>query len=145
MMSNPAAIDPLTARVLGMPLVGAAAQFAFLGVIIGLIYRVGRMFGGQGDLIGSAKVVIWINAIMLMIQFVQLLLLFITPALAAVLAFLTIFWLIWAFAAFIGALHDFSNTVLVIAGIFVVAMIVFFTLGMLATLLGIDLQGLSDV
>lgn len=142
-MVNSDTVDPLTASILRMPLLGAVAQLAFMALVIGLTFRVGRMFGGQGDLAGAAKIVIWLNAVMLAIQCVQLVLLVLMPPVAGLVAFITIFWLIWAFASFVGALHDFRNTVLIVAGIFVVLMLVFFALGVVLTLLGVNLQGTS--
>ncbi|PTV94986.1 hypothetical protein C8J27_106255 [Rhodobacter aestuarii] len=80
----------------------------------------GRQFGGQGNFAGAFAVIIWIQAILVGAQAVQVVVLTLFPVIG-VLMTLTIFVLmIWLLIQFTAALHGFTNMWLTGAGVLAV-------------------------
>jgi hypothetical protein len=138
--ASPGAIDAISAAVLASPLVGAAVQLGVLALIVVLTTRIGRLFGGGGDLLGALALIVWLNVMMLLIQVVQLVTLVVVPPLASVLAVITLVWLVWAFANFVTELHGFQNPLLVLGGTVLTMIVLFFTVAMLLAMLGLTPQ-----
>lgn len=140
LMTTPEAVDMVSAAVLGNPLLGAVAQLAVMAVIVVLTLRLGRLFGGRGDLAGALALVVWLNAMLVVLQVAQLVALAILPPLAAILAIATILWALWAYANFVAELHGFQNPVIVLAAVILTAIVLFFGTAMLLAILGITPQ-----
>jgi hypothetical protein len=140
---SPEAIDVVSAALLDNPLVGAALQLGAMALIAFLTARIGRLFGGSGELWGAVALVVWLNAMMVLIQAGQLAALAILPPLAAVLAIVTVFWALWAFANFVTELHGFQNPAIVLGGVVLSALVLFFATAMLLAILGITPQETS--
>lgn len=136
-------IDVLSAAILVNPLIGAAAQLAVMAATVVLTWRVGLLFGGRGSFHGALSVVVWLNAMMVLIQSVQLVFLAVLPPLAAVVAVATIFWALWAFASFVAELHGFQNAFFVLAGLILTMLVLFLTLSMLLVFFGVMPQEAS--
>lgn len=136
-----APVDALSAAVLRRPLIGAATQLGVMALIIVLTVRIGRAFGGSGGPWGATLLVVWLNAITLLVQVLQLVLLVLAPPLAGVLAIALLFWLLWAYANFAAELHGFASPVMVL-GVTVLS-VVALMLGMmlLAAILGLSPTG----
>ncbi len=134
-------VDPMSAAVLRRPLVGAATQLGVMALIVVLTVRIGRAFGGAGGLWGATMLVVWLNAMTLLIQVLQIVLLVIAPPLAGILAIAMLFWLLWAFANFAAELHGFPSPVMVlgVTVLSVVALVLGLTL--LAAILGLSPTG----
>ena len=98
-----------SAAILGRPLLGAVVQLAALVIVVFLTVRIGRLFGGIGGFWDALALVVWLNAVMVLVQVVQLVALALVPPLAAALAIATILWALWAFANFVAELHGFQN------------------------------------
>ena len=143
LLMSPDAIDVVSAAVLGNPLMGAAAQLAIMAVIVVLTVRIGRLFGGSGGLWGALALVVWLNAIMVLIQAGQLAALAIVPPVAALVAIATVFWALWAYANFVAELHGFKNPAIVLGAVVVTAIVLFFATAMLLAILGITPQETS--
>jgi hypothetical protein len=137
------AVDPVSAAVLGAPLIGAAAQLAVMAVIVFLTVRIGRLFGGGGDLGGALALVVWLNTMLVLIQAAQVVALAVVPPLAAILAVATLVWLIWAFANFVTELHGFQNPMLVLGGVVLAMIVLFFAIAIVLAMLGITPQEAS--
>ena len=137
------AIDPVSAAVLRMPLVGALAQFAMMALVAFLTFRIGRLFGGSGGLLGAAAVVIWLNAVTLGIQVLQIAALALVPPLAGLLALATLFWLLWAFANFVAELHGFGSPVMVLGVAVLSGIVLIFGVTLIAAILGIAPPGME--
>jgi hypothetical protein len=133
-------VDAVSAALLSRPLVGAALQFAVILLAAFLTFRIGRAFGGTGDLAGALAVVVWLNAVMLLIQLVQLFVLLVLPPVAALIAVATIIWALWAFANFVTELHGFENPFFVLGGVILSMIVLFFGVAMLLAMLGITPQ-----
>lgn len=140
---TPGAVDSLSALILGDPLFGAAAQLGVLAVTVVLTWRVGLIFGGTGSLPDAFALVVWLNAMMVLIQAVQLVTLAVLPPAALLLATATAFWALWAYASFVAELHGFQSPFLVLGGVLLTLLVLFFTLGMIVALTGIVPQEAS--
>lgn len=135
------ALDPVTAALLASPLVGALVQLAGMLLTVVLTWKVGRLFGGQGDLGGALRVLVWLNAVLLLLQVAQLVALAAVPPLAVVLSVAGMVWLLWAFACFTAELHGFENAFAVAGVALIAALVVIFVLMTLLAMLGINPQG----
>lgn len=140
---SPDAKDVVMASVLGVPLLGALAELAAMGAVVVLTVLVGRLFGGTGGLWGALALVVWLNAVMVLIQAVQLVALAVLPPLAAALAIATMFWALWAYANFVAELHGFQNPVIVLGAVILTGIVLFFGTAMLLAILGITPQEVS--
>jgi hypothetical protein len=138
---NPGAVDQLSAFVIGNPLLGAAVQLVVLAVIVLFVFRVGRFFGGTGDAVGALAIVVWLDAVMVAIQMVQIVALLLFPPFATLLALAAVLWVVWAMACFVSELHGFQNTVVVVGGVILSMTVMFFGLALLLTLLGVPSEG----
>lgn len=135
------AIDEVSARLLGMPVLAAALEFGVMAVIGWLTYRIGALFGGKGRLWDALVLVVWLNAILLLIQTAQIAALAVLPPLAAVLAILGLLWAIWAYANFVTELHEFDNPMLVLGGVVLTAIVLFIGIAMVFAVLGLTPGG----
>jgi hypothetical protein len=138
---SPGAVDALTAAVLGNPLVGAAVQLAAMALIVVLVVRVGRLFGGYGDVWGALMIVVWLNGIMVLLQALQLAAMVLFAPVAVLIALASFIWAVWAFASFVGELHGFSNTVAVLGGVLLTMTGVFLAVAILLAALGLSPEG----
>jgi hypothetical protein len=80
---------------------------------------------------------------MVLVQVVQLVALALAPPLAAALAIATILWALWAFANFVAELHGFKNPALVLGGVILTSIVLFFTTAMLLAILGLTPPAVS--
>jgi hypothetical protein len=133
-------VDTVSAAILSNPLVGAALQFGIILLAGFLTFRIGQAFGGVGDLDGSLAIVVWLNAMMLLIQTGQLFLMLVVPPLAGLVAIATVVWALWAFANFVTELHDFQNPFFVLGGVILSMIVLFFGIAMILAILGIAPQ-----
>ena len=136
----PGGVDMVTAAVLGNPLIGAGIQLAMMAIVIVLTVRIGRLFGGAGDFGGAAALIIWLNAMLVLIQVAQLIALAVMPPVAALLAIVTVAWLLWAYANFVAELHGFQNPFVVLGATIVTAIMLFLGTGMLIAILGASMR-----
>lgn len=95
------------------------AIFQGIALVIGamLIYRVGRLFGGKGRFSDAILLVAWLEFILLLLQFAQLILLPISTPLAAALGMFGLVLFLWLLTNFIAELHGFSSLLAVFFGI----------------------------
>jgi len=135
------ALDVVSAAVIHNPLLGAAAQLAVMAVAVFLTVRLGRLFGGTGTTHGALALVVWLNAVMVLVQAAQIVALAVLPPLATILAIATVVWALWAFANFVAELHGFQNPFIVLAVVVLASMVLFFAVAMLFAILGITPQG----
>jgi hypothetical protein len=135
--ATPDGIDMVSRAMFANPLVGAVAQLATMLVVILLTVRIGRLFGGHGDLWGAAALVVWLNAMLVLVQAGQLVALALLPPLAALLAIAATIWALWAYANFIAELHGFQNPVIVLGAVVLTGIMLFFSTAMLLAILGL--------
>lgn len=99
------------------PMVMAVVQLVVLLLVSGLVAGVGRMFGGRGQFADALWLLIWIDAIMLAIQLVQVVLMFVFPLTAEMLGLAVIGLFFWLVIALTKELHGFQNLGLVALGV----------------------------
>jgi Yip1 domain len=141
MRFNPGALDPATAFILDNPLVGALLQAGILATGVFFIVRIGRFFGGTGDVGGALAIVVWLDFVMVLIQAAQVAALALFPPLATLLSLAAVIWALWALACFVGELHDFENTVVVLGGVILSMTVLFLGAAFVLAFLGAPTQG----
>ncbi len=133
---GPGEIDQVSAAIITTPFLGATIQFAAIIVVSGLAARIGELFGGTGGFPAAFALVIWLNAMMLLVQAVQIALLVFVPPLAAIVAIAAIVWMLWAFANFVTELHGFENPFFVLGGVILSMLVLFLGFAMILAVLG---------
>ncbi len=141
LLLSPGALDVVSASVIHNPLLGAGAQLVVMAVAVLLTVRIGRLFGGKGDTYGALALVVWLNAVMVIVQAAQLLALALLPPLATILAVATILWALWAYANFVAELHGFQNPFIVLGAVILTVIVLFFGTAMIFAIFGITPQG----
>ncbi|CAN5705726.1 Yip1 family protein [soil metagenome] len=139
--ATPDGVDAVSRAIVESPLIGAAIQFGVILVVGYFTFYIGRLFGGTGNLGAALALVVWLNAMLLFIQIVQLAILFVVPPLASLVAVVTVFWALWAFANFVTELHGFQNALLVLGGVLLSMFVLFFGLAMVLAVLGLGPEG----
>ena len=127
--------DPITAFMLGSPFRTAVLQWGFLALSVLLIHRVGRAFGGRGSLPDALLIVVWLQALMLGFQLVQLVVAPILPALAGLIALVSFVVYFWLLTHFIAELHGFASRGLVFVGMVLTGLAAGFALAVLFILI----------
>ncbi|NJM84051.1 MAG: YIP1 family protein [Tabrizicola sp.] len=131
---QPPTDDPIGQFIAASPFRTAAFQWLLLSVSVLLIYRVGRMRGGSGSMNDALLVVVWLQVLMLGLQLLQVLLLLISPVLAAVVGLAGIVLFLWLLTNFVAELHGFQSLLAVFGAIvltgFAVAFLFVFILAM---------------
>jgi len=117
----PVTSDPITQFMMQSPVRTAIIQWLILVVSVLLIYRVGRAWGGHGNLPDTLLIVVWLQVIMLGVQVVQLLALILVPPLAGIVNIAGLILFFWLISGFIAELHGFASRGKVLAGIFVIS------------------------
>lgn len=127
--------DRITAFMLGSPIRTAVLQWGFLALSVLLIHRVGRAFGGRGSLADALLIVVWLQALMLGFQLVQLVVTPILPALAGLIALASFVVYFWLLTHFIAELHGFASRGLVFLGMVLTGLAAGFVLAVLFILI----------
>ena len=105
----PEAADPAMTLVLANPVIFAALQFGGLVLMAGLIFGIGRQFGGSGSFVGGLAILGWMQAILLGLQLAQIVALVILPPLAVVIGLASLGLSLWLMPSFIAELHGFRS------------------------------------
>jgi hypothetical protein len=91
------------------PLAMGALQLAVLMVLIWGMYIIGRLAGGTGSLDDAIMLVVWLQAIMLGLQVVQLAVMLLLPPLASLIGLGGILLFFYLLTMFTTELHGFSS------------------------------------
>lgn len=118
---TPQELDPMSAFMLASPFRAAVVQWAFLALSVLLIHRVGRVFGGTGSFADALLIVVWLQCLTLVLQLAQLVVNFVSPALAGIIGLGGFVLFLWLMASFIAELHGFRSRGLVFLGMVVSA------------------------
>lgn len=110
-------VDPLIVALTANPLRAAVLQSVSLGLTVLMIHGIGRAFGGRGNLPDALLIVVWLQFLMLGAQLLQLVTELLSPALAGVVALLSLGLFLWLMTSFIAALHGFRSLGLVFIGL----------------------------
>lgn len=112
----PESADPAMTMILANPVVFAAIQFGGLAVMSGLIFAVGRQFGGIGSFAEVLAIVGWIQVILFTLQLAQVVALILLPPLAVLIGLASLALTLWLLPCFIAELHGFRSAFLTFIG-----------------------------
>lgn len=127
------------AAMLTNPLQMVLTQSVVLAITVMLVIAIGQRFGGRGSLAEAVVLMAWLEAILNVLQAVQLVLLFLSPTLADMVGFLSILLFLWLLANFVAELHGFQSAAKVLLMIFAVG----FVLSFVMAFLGVAIFGLE--
>lgn len=127
--------DPMAGFMMQSPLRTAIIQWLILAASVFLIYRIGKAWGGKGSLPDTLLVVVWLQVIMLGVQFVQLLVFLLVPPLAGIVNLVGLVLFFWLMTSFIAELHGFASRGAVLAGILLASLGVAMVLVLILTMI----------
>lgn len=128
-------------QLISNPLMLAAFQFATFCISVGLVFVIGRYFGGTGTLHQTLFLSAWLQFFMLLLQIAMLPLTVISLSLLQTIAVAANIFAVWVFTNFIAELHGFSSLLKVFAGIVGIFFAVIFVVVLLLSWVGIDPVG----
>ncbi|HRO10153.1 YIP1 family protein [Amaricoccus sp.] len=123
------------AGLTGSPLLATFLNVVQLGLMALAATWVGRRFGGTGELPGALALVIWYNFVAMLLVALLFGAYLIAPVIALPLGIAFIGWLVWAPVCFIAELHGFANPLVVLAGLVLTMLVLFFAVNFVAMLL----------
>jgi hypothetical protein len=132
---SPYEVEPAYAALFASPLRLAMLQGLLLLLSLAMIMGLGRAFGGKGRLSDALVLMAWLEAVLILIQAAQMVLLLISPQIAVLLGLASFAIFLWVLAVFIAELHGFAS------GMKVLGMIIlsFFVLSFVMALFGVGL------
>ena len=96
------------------PLAVAAGQGLLFLALVHVLHRVGRAFGGTGDLRGALQVIVLVQAVGACLLLAQLLGLLLLPLVASLTGLLFFVFLLWHLPGLVMGLHGFTNRLAVL-------------------------------
>ena len=126
----------------------ATTPFGYLAIIsiflvlftVG-IDQAGRLMGSAAKLPDTLLIMVWFQAIGLTLQVIQVVLVLISPAIAAIFGLIAFGALLWCFINFINVLHGFQSIGKAILSIFLALIMTVLVSGILLSLIGISAPG----
>ena len=135
---SPFSDDPMMLRMLDSPLMLAAMQFLVLVVSAYLIARIGKFFQGVGNFDDALLLVLWMQAVLCLVQLFQILAMLTFAPLADLVGLVALFATGWLITNFVAELHGFKSLILVFVGILLGAFATMVALSIvLAVLIGV--------
>lgn len=122
-------------HVMDSPLRTAGLQGVLLLAIVQLVWWLGRVRGGTGSFADALLVMVWLQFIMLAVQAAQLVLMLVSPPLAAIANLAGFVLFVWLLTNFVAELHGFHSLVAVLGGIIFGMILLAFGLAILLLLL----------
>ncbi len=126
--------DPMLGEIARTPLALAAFQWAAMVFGAVLMAKIGKAFGGHGDVTGAMVLLAWAQMILAGLQAVQIVLSLVLPILALPVALFSLFSYFFLLSHFTAALHGFSSVGKVLGGILLTMFALGFLLGLLMAL-----------
>lgn len=134
MLGTPSGVMPGMAAG---PIWAAVLQTGVLLLVAGAADRVGRMMGGHGDFADALLLVVWLQAIMLLIQAAQIVALLLLPPFAGLIGLAAMVLFLWLLTNFVAELHGFDSLGKVFGMIVVTAVGLAFLLATVLAVFGI--------
>jgi len=119
----------------------AAIIGIFLVLFVFGTFYAGQIMGGTGTLPGTLAIVVWFQSVSLTLEAIQLVLVILSPSIAALYGLLSMGALVWCFMNFVNVLHGFNNLGKALAAIFFALVGTALIAGILLTLLGLGPVG----
>ncbi|MDX8349797.1 YIP1 family protein [Cognatiyoonia sp. IB215446] len=114
---------------------------AFLTFMIFMLVHAGRMMGGDGTIEGTLTLLVWFQAVSLTLEAMQVLLVLLSPAIAALFGLMSLGAIIWVFVNLVNVLHSFANLGKAIVVIFMALIGTVLGTGLVMGMLGITPPG----
>ncbi|SHE56842.1 hypothetical protein SAMN05444339_101754 [Loktanella atrilutea] len=135
-------LSPAEAAMVGAsPFMLCVILGSSLLMMIAAIYWTGRMIGGQGAFAAAILLVVWWQAMALVIQIVQTLALLLFPPLAGIVTLAGLAWLVFALLHLVNVLHGFDSLLKSLGTVVIGVLGISFGLALLLALIGVTLQG----
>lgn len=99
------------------PFAMAGLQFLAMVLLAALMSGIGRMFGGTGNFGGALRVMVWLQALMILLQVVQLVALLILPPLAGLVSLGSLVAVAWVASGLVAGLHGFKSQGMTLLGL----------------------------
>ncbi|OYU39129.1 MAG: hypothetical protein CFE33_11935 [Pseudorhodobacter sp. PARRP1] len=115
--AEPGMIEPSILAMLQNPLQVAVVQGVVMVIMAMLAQGVGRMFGGRGQFVDALVLIGWTEALLCVLQLAQIVLMLISPGVAAATGLFGMILFVWVLANFVAELHGFASAGKVLAGI----------------------------
>lgn len=131
-----AQLDPMT-RLMRHPLVGIVLQSVTLVVVAAAIAGVGQRFGGTARFSDALTAIVWVEVVMLALQVVLIVTSLVMPAVAAILAILSVVIFVRLVTHATALVNGFENLLLVLVGIVVTLLAFSMVIVIVLNLLGI--------
>lgn len=141
LVSGPEGSLPFDPAQLPGPAVMALMQFGLLAVLVPVIYFVGRLFRGTGDPVGALKLLVWWQALTMVLQLAEVLAITLLPFLAMFVFIATFAALFWTLTNGVAEVHGFSSLGLVLLGIIGTAVVLVLLLSFILSALGVGPMG----
>ena len=109
--------DPVVQGAMANPIPLAAVQMLMLALSAWLMARVGQIFGGIGRFSDAVMLVVWMQAVLLLVQVVQILAALVSVPLSDAVALVGFAISMWLMTNFVAELHGFSSLGRVFLGI----------------------------
>ncbi len=93
------------------PFVLAVSQFSLMAVAAYLMSRVGRAFGGNGTMAQALSLVAWLEAVLILLQLAEVLVILIVPVLALPIGLASLFAFFYLLTHFTAALNGFTSLI----------------------------------
>jgi hypothetical protein len=133
----------LFAPFAGRPLTGAFVEFSLYAVSVFVIYWISRAAGGTGNFPDTLLAVTWLQALMLVIQAVQVVALFVWPTGAALLGIAGGVAFLYFLTIFVQEAHHFASALKVFAMILAGLFGLVFGLAVILALIGVTFSGVA--
>ena len=114
---------------------------ASLVMMVFAVQLTGRMLGGHGRFGAALLLVVWWQAMALVIQVAQTIAMLILPPVAGLLTLAGLVWLVFALLHFVNVLHGFDSLPKALATVAIGVVGISFGLALLLTLIGVTLPG----
>ncbi len=111
---------------------------AFLTFLVFMLVHAGRMMGGTGTIEASLTLLVWFQALSLTLEFIQIVIVLISPTIAGLFGLVTLGAIIWVFVNMIRVLHGFDGLGKSVIVIFVALIGTVLGTGLVMSLLGIN-------
>ena len=116
----------------------ALLQAGLLFVMVQATHRIGAAFGGAGSRDDALKVMVWLQAMLLAVQALQVVVLILLPGLVNILGLVATGWFFWVLTTFIAELHGFQSRGKVFAGVMLTFLASVLAMTFLLSALGVD-------
>lgn len=98
------------------PLMLTAVQVGVMVLLAGVMLVAGRVFSGTGDFRGALRIMVWLQALLVVLQVIQLAVIVILPPLAPMVSLLALGAMGWTASGLVAGLHGFRSIGLTFLG-----------------------------